>query len=191
VLNCGSDINAVVQVPESIRHNNTLLYIASISGQLDIIRHFVETGCDINICNVDYDTALEFVNSLLHKEMFVDLSNEVDAAPLHTSAMFGDLELARAIVERGAHLKNANKIGKTPLLLAAKHGKLEVFCYVTEIGADINISDAIGHTALHHAAFLCSVEIINILLYKGMSADLTNANGSTPLYGLFSKEVLL
>jgi ankyrin repeat protein len=182
MLNCGIDVNAVVAVPENILQDNTLLHIASIYGQLGVIQHLVERGADINIFNAKYATAHEIINSVPDKELSADLTNAKYDTQRHVSALIGNLEATKPLVETVAPLKNEKKIGETPLLLAAKHGKLEAFRYFTEIGADINIPNAKGNTALHHAAITGSVEIINILINKGMSADLTTANGFTPLH---------
>jgi protein phosphatase 1 regulatory subunit 12C len=67
--------------------------------------------------------------------MSVDLTNTEDDTPLHLSALNGNLEATKTLVERGAPLNNANENGFTPLLLAANVGKLEVLRYLTEIGA--------------------------------------------------------
>jgi hypothetical protein len=51
MLNCGTDVNAVVEVPENIQGKNTLLHIASLYCQLEVIWLIVEKRVDINIHN--------------------------------------------------------------------------------------------------------------------------------------------
>ena len=191
MLNCGTDVNSILEVPENLQEKSTLLHIAAFYGQVGVINILLGSGADVNICNAKKETALhltaisgnvEIIKILLDKGMSLDLTNAEGSTPLHLSATVGNLEATKAFVERGAPLNNANKYSATPLLLAANKGKLEVFRYLTEIGADINIRYAKGRTALHHAAISGSVEIIKILLDKGMSVDLTEAGDSTPLH---------
>jgi len=191
MLNCGTDVNAVLEVPENNQEKNTLLHIASLNCQLEVIKNLVERGANINIRNAKHETALhsaaisgsaEIIRILIDKGMSVDLTNEDDSTPLHFSAEYGNLEATKALVERGVALNDIDKYGVTPLLCAANKGKLEVFHYLTEIGADINIRNVNSSTVLHLAAVSGSVEIIKILLDKGMSVDLTNAEDETPLH---------
>jgi ankyrin repeat protein len=210
ILSCGTDVNAVVKVPENNQKKNTLLYIASLNCQVEVTWLLVQRKADINRHNAENETALhlaavsgsvEIINILLDKGMSVDLLAKDDSTPLHASAQYGNLEATKALVERGAALNNADTDGYTPLHLAAAKGKIEVFCYLTEIGAGINIRDVQSDTVLHWAAFSGSAEIIKILLDKGMSVDVTKTiilHYMFQLYmaiwmqrKLWSKEVLL
>jgi len=125
MLNCGTDVNAVVEVPKNIQEKNTLLHIASLYCQLEVIQLIVERRADINVRNAKHDAALfsaavsgslEIIRILLDKGMSVDLTNAEDSTLLHLSAVTGNLEAMKAHVERGAPLHNANKDGATPLL---------------------------------------------------------------------------
>jgi ankyrin repeat protein len=191
MLNCGTEVNAVPEVPENLQGKSSLLHIASLCCQVEVVRLLVERKADINIRNDRNDTALhlaafsssvEIINILLDKGMSIDLRNRDDCTPLHFSAVCGNLEATKTLVEKGAALNDTSQYGITPLILAAKHGELQVFRYLTEMGADINIRDTQSNTALHYAAYSGSVEIIKILLEKGMYVDLTNGDDSTPLH---------
>jgi ankyrin repeat protein len=63
-------------------------------------------GADINICDVDRDSALhqaafsnhvEIIKFLLDKGMCVDLTNTEDSTPLHLSAFNGNLEATKLL----------------------------------------------------------------------------------------------
>jgi ankyrin repeat protein len=191
MLNCGIEVNGIVEVPENVHDKFTLLHRASYCGQEKVVRFIVNRDADINIRDANNNTALhlaaksgsvDIIKILLDKGMSVNLSNKNNSTPLHVSAQFGHLKATNALVERGAALNNTNKYGNTPLIEAAYSGKFKIFRYLTEIGADINISDAKNNTALHKAAKSGSVNIIKLLLVKGMSVNLTNKNDSTPLH---------
>jgi ankyrin repeat protein len=191
MLNCGSEVNAVLEYPENLQGKNTLLHIASVSGQVEVTRLLVERKADINIRNVRNETALhlaavsgnvKIIIDLLDKGMSVDMMNADDFTPLHVSAGLGHLEATKVLFEGGFAVNSTYVGGETPLHLAAVEGKIEVFLFFIEIGADINKRDVRNNTALHYAAVSGSVEIIKTLLDKGMSVNLTGRNGYTPLH---------
>jgi len=120
MLNCGTDVNAVVEVPENINERNTLLHIASMYCQLGVIRLVLQRRADINIRDINSKTALhhaavsgsvEIIKILLDKGMSVNLTDAEDLTPLHLSALCGNLEATKVLVERGAPLNNTNKDG--------------------------------------------------------------------------------
>jgi len=191
MLNCGNQVNAIVDVPENLHDKYTLLHRASYCGQEEVVRFIANRGADINIRDVTNNTALhhaahsgsvDIIKLLLDKGMSVNLTNIHEYTPLHVSAHFGHLEATKALVERVAAINSTDKYGVTPLIEAAYSGKLETFRFLTEIGADINIRDVTNNTALHLAAQSGSVDIINLLLDKGMSVNLTDKNDNTPLH---------
>jgi ankyrin repeat protein len=189
MLNCGIQLNSIVEVPENLHKKFTLLHRASYCGQVEVVRFIANRGADINIRDANNRTALhlaaesgsvDIIKLLLDKGMSADLTNTNDARPLHVSVQFGHFEATKTLVERGAAINSTNKNGVTPLMLAAAYGKLEITRYLTEKGADINIRNAYNSNALHYAVESGSVEIIKLLRDKGMS-DLTNTDEFTPL----------
>jgi len=175
MLNCGSDVNAVVEVPENLQRKSTLLHIASFCGQVEVVRLLVDRRADINIRDTNKDTALHFaahldsvdnIKLLLDKGINVNVTNAQQNTPLHMAAVRGNLEATIALVKRGATLNSTNASRHTPLMLAAYSGKLEVVRYLTETGPNIDI----------HIALLMSVErghldVTDFLLANGADID--------------------
>jgi len=196
MLNCGIQVNALVEVPHILHEKLTLLHRDSYCGQVEVVRFIANRGADINIRdannNNNNNTALhlvaesgsvDIINLLLEKGMSVNVTNTNDSTPLHVSAQFGNIEATKDLVETGVAINYTNKSGVTALMVAAHCGKLENFCYLTEMGADINIrNNKNNNTALHYAAGSGSLDIIKLLLGKGMSAKLSNKDGFTPLH---------
>ena len=57
-------------------------------------------------------------------------------SPLHLAAWSGKVEVARLLVEAGAHVNASSDNGDTPLILACQHGNSDVVCkkhYITNI----------------------------------------------------------
>jgi len=191
MLNCGNQVNAIVEVPENLHRKFTLLHWASYCGQEEIVRFIANRGADINIRDAKNNTALHYaaasgsvgiIKLLLDKGMSVNLTDTNDSTPLHVSAECGHLDATKALVERDADINRRDKYGNTPLMRAAYIGKLEICRYLIEIGADISIPNVNNKTTLHYAAESGSLDIINLLLDKGMSVNLTDANDRTPLH---------
>ena len=152
ILNCGIQVNAIVEVPENVEKKWTLLHRASYCGQVEVVKLIVNRGADINIRDAkNNNTALhlaaesgsvEIIKLLLDKGMSVSLTDKDESTPLHVSAEFGHLEATKALVERGAALNGTNKYGDSPLTLATRKGQLDICRFLTEFGAYITISDA-------------------------------------------------
>ena len=49
-------------------------------------------------------------------------------SPLHLAAWSGNVEVARLLVETGAHINAGSDNGDTPLILACQHGNSDVVC---------------------------------------------------------------
>jgi len=170
LLNCGYDVNAVVEVPENQQVKYTLFHRASFGGQTEVVRILFNRRSDINIRTAKSHTALhlaaesgsvDIIKLLLDEGMSVNLTNTNGNSPLHFSALLGKLEATKTLVERGAALNDTNIYGNTPLMLAAFKSESEIFRYLTKSGADINICDKNDDSALH--------------------LNITNKYGNTPL----------
>ena len=175
MLKCGTDVNAVVDVPENILQKSTLLHIATFCGQVDVVRLLLDRSSDINIRNANKDTVLhcaahfgnvDVIKLLLDKGISVNVSNTQQNTPLHIAALRGNLEATIALVERRADINSINVNGHNPLMLAVYSGKLEVVRYLTETGRNINI-----HIALLAAVERGHLDVIDFLLANGADID--------------------
>jgi ankyrin repeat protein len=191
ILNCGIDVNAFVRVPENLQKKSTLLHIASLCGQVEVVRLLLERGADVNISNANNDIALHFaarsgsvniIKLLLDKGMSANLTRTPATTPLQLSPPCNNLAAAGAFVEGEATLNKTNKIDFSPLMMAAYNGKLEAVRYLIERGADINLCSNTNKSALILAAEGSQLDKVRFLLGKG--ADINGSNvpwGMRPL----------
>lgn len=121
--------------------------------------------------------------------------------PLQAAARMGDLEVARALIERGAEVNAQFASEKTPhpadedyhpsgtaLMEAARKEDNPVLPFLLEQGADVSALNEIGWSALHFAAMPnffrghgLAAHNADILLQKGADPNLIEQFGETPL----------
>jgi ankyrin repeat protein len=185
MLSCGTDVNAVVRVPENIHMKCSLLHIASLFGQLEVVRLLVQRNADINFHDANNNNALHFaahsgcvdiIKLLLDKGMSVNLTNAYDTTPLHISAACGNLKATKTFVKRGADLNKTDKNGHTPLMQAAYYGKLDIIRYLTETDANLNAGSEACTAALLSAVGGGHTDVAQLLLANG--ADINGSNAA-------------
>jgi ankyrin repeat protein len=178
MLNSGTDINAVVQVRENFQEGCILLHIASLCGQVEIVRFLLKRNTDINIRSAQNNTAMHFaaltngvdvITLLSDRGAYVNLTDTLGCTPLHLSAQSGNLEATKTLVKRRAALDKMNKLGDTPLILAAYTDWLEIVRFLMQSGSDINLCVA-NKCALLLAVVGGHLDVICFLLQN--SADI-------------------
>jgi hypothetical protein len=97
-----------------------------------------------------------------------------------SAAWYGNVEMMRLFVERGANPRRVNRNGEQALQLAAWNGHLEAVQWLLEHGAPANRDG--GHWgALHYAVFNGHREVARYLIERGADVNARSPNGSTPL----------
>ncbi|MDB5965210.1 MAG: Ankyrin [Polaromonas sp.] len=97
-------------------------------------------------------------------------------SPLMLAALKGQLELAEAMVKKGA---DVNKTGWTPLHYAASTGQLPLIRLLLENHAYIDAESPNGSTPLMMASMYGSPEAVKLLLDEGADPSLKNQQGLT------------
>ena len=110
-------------------------------------------------------------------EMLVEIQKSISLA-----SRFGDLEVARQLVEQGADVSAADKYGTTPLHLACKEGHQEVARLLIEQGADVSAVDKDGTTPLHIASRNGHQEVARPLIEQGADVSAADKYGTTPVH---------
>ncbi len=138
---------------------------------------------------------------------FSDPLLSTGVTPLFRAAMDSDIEVIRALLDKGAN-PNVIGMGATPFLIAAGvnpygrggaggGGDTEVLDLLIEHGADVNaritgvlsysmriarsVSDDEGISALHYAVQSENTDMVSYLLEHGARTDLVDWSGRTPL----------
>jgi ankyrin repeat protein len=201
MLNIGCDVNAYLGYVEDIKDSPTLLHLAILNNQDDVVRILIEMGADINIRSSKKFTALHFaarvdnvdiITLLLDKGMSVNVTNKWGQTPLHSAARSGSLRATKVLFRRGAAIDKTDRDGSTSLIYAARNLKMEVVRFLVENGADVNVSSRYEGSALYQATDKGQLELMQYLLDNG-----ADVNGSTdrwdrrPLYVATENQNLL
>ncbi len=87
--------------------------------------------------------------------------------PMHACARGGSVNIARALMAKGADFKGKNIYGVEPLHIAAENGRMEFVEFLLSKGVDIDNPSLIGKTALHYARENGHDKLVDLLIQKG------------------------
>ncbi|CAM5784608.1 ankyrin repeat domain-containing protein [Ottowia pentelensis] len=104
--------------------------------------------------------------------------NTKDESVLMMAAYKGDLDIARALIDKDA---DVNKPGWTPLHYAATKGHLKMMDLLLEHYAFIDAQAPNGNTPLMMAAFYSTPEAVKLLIQAGADVNMRNSGGKTAL----------
>ncbi len=170
---------------KDIKQRDTLpLVVAAREGYLSIVKLLLTYGADINCSTEAGRTALGESARLGHGQI-VSLLLETHAdmnapigfplmAPLFLAARGGHAEIAKLLIDNGAHLEVRVTNGVTPLIFAAHNCHASTVPVLLEKGAFINAKDDQGYTALCKASYQGHVDTVSVLLQYGADVNIGN-----------------
>ena len=115
---------------------------------------------------------------------FNNRSSRSMSTPLHYSAMFGNFEISKLIIENENNKNPQDKLGITPLHAAATHGKLETCKLIMGNLTDKNPKNKKGDTPLHFAAQCSNFDICRFIIDNVSEINPHGEKGDTPLHWL-------
>lgn len=122
------------------------------------------------------------VKILLDHKADPNQRNPVGTYALHEAAGANKerAEIAKMLLEHGAHCDAVDDSGRTALHISVGSEYLDIAKLLIETGnASLDIQDKRGETALHLAAALGSKRVIRYLLSKGAKDNIPNSEGKT------------
>jgi len=151
------------KAPESTPTSN--VYEACQKGFADEVQKHIAAGADVNAKNpTDNNTPLEVATSY---------------------KTFGQSEVVKLLIEKGANVNGKGAYDRTALHVAAGNGRLDLVAYLLKHGADPNATDRAGATPLSRLAENAEDEgdfkVAELLLKHGAALDAMNNDGRTAL----------
>ena len=121
-----------------IEYTDAAFLRAARSGDLEVVRLFVEAGMSVDARDNAGRTALhsaareghlEVVDFLVGAGLAVDTRAEYGVTALHLAAFRGHLAVVRVLVDAGASLTATNNKGRTPREAARRKGHTAIVAY--------------------------------------------------------------
>ena len=150
--------------------------MACIRGGLDIVKHLVESGADINKVDDDGYTPLyracvngdlNIVKYLVGMKADVNLKADDDTTALIYSCKKNNIKMAQYLIENGADVDCKDYNGRTPLYIACKRKNLDLVKSLVEHGANLNIENEAGRNPLYRALVSKDPDICIYLIKNG------------------------
>jgi|GEM_PF-3293281 len=194
-------------VPIDIQDSSgrTALHVAAAFGHKNVVQHLLHQGAEVSSRDSSGSTPLLFAAWHGHGQiarLLLDSGAQPNEGPeskdeagrtytdlpLEVAAVHGDLDLVKALVEKGADvnahggLDNASiHGGRTALMAAAGNGHLDVVESLLSKGANIEAVTSGGQTALMAAADEGHLDVVEFLLSTGAVVNAENNYGETAL----------
>ena len=195
----GLHVNSVLR-PRGYR----LLHVAAREGSLEIVKHLIDSGAEVN-ATTEYDTTpldevpygkTEIATLLEQAGAKYGKGFRISVAPtgggdtpgtlgldadLLAVAQEGTIEEVLWLLDRGAYIEAEDNGRYTALIHAAEWGRTEMVDLLLDRGANIEAKDINGYTALIHAAYWERAETVELLLDRGAHIEAKNKRGETAL----------
>jgi ankyrin repeat protein len=146
-------------------------YLLSLSPELDFFDACVAGKTEWALDEIDRDPSL------------LESHSSDGWSPLHLAAFFGQAELAKGLLNRGAaiDIRSTNGMANTPLHAATAGRSTELVRLLLERGADANARQQGGWTALQSAAQSGCLEIAKMLVEHGAEIGTRADNNQSAL----------
>ncbi|KAF7928959.1 uncharacterized protein EAE97_009801 [Botrytis byssoidea] len=159
-------------------YNSMAIHYAAMTGELETLKILYRRG----------------------SHRYINEANCSRIAPLHLASIFGNANVAKWLLKRGAAINQPGTGGDTPLHLAVSRGHVEIVEELLNKGADIHKRNDASYSAILIASEKAHVEIFKklrasgaflsdvggrdnvYLVGSGVDINQLNANGCSPLY---------
>ncbi|MFO7871700.1 MAG: ankyrin repeat domain-containing protein [Kiritimatiellia bacterium] len=113
----------------------------------------------------------------------VEKTDSSGRTPLYTAALYGEKDIAKYLLSKGANPKQGAswKGNETPLHAAARSGNNELIVVLLDAGVDPNIRSDSAKTPLHLAAWGLHADTVKLLVDRGADVNARDKMGNTPL----------
>eukprot|EP01135_Chromosphaera_perkinsii_P005942 Nk52_evm10s373 gene=Nk52_evmTU10s373 len=176
---------------------SSLVHIAALSGNIEAVRFFEESGNDLDLLDKNLRTPLicsiisgnfAVVEYFLQKNVDIHVKDIANMTAVFYAAVQGKTDLCKELFNRGADLSIQTSDGETLLHALACTPHFETFQYIYErLGADklmspFLVKDHQGNLPMHVAARYGNLEFLKFIYGKTYMASPPNDYGVTPLH---------
>lgn len=175
------------------KNRRSLAHHASYNGLNQLLKKVLEKGCDVNLQDIEGDSALhdaiakgndKGVDLLINlPKIDLTLRNKMDFNPLIFAAFKENKHATEKLLQKSPDLvKTTKKDGFSALHVAAVNDHREVALILMDKDAEINLKERNGLTPLHLACYEAYFEMVEILIENDANVNDQNKDGFTPLH---------
>lgn len=172
----------------------TLLTMASQSGNYDLVRRLISQGATVNQANQNGSMPLhvairscseDVVNFLLDNGADMNARDRSGLTPLHLACITRNKEILKKLLKCGSNpdgVMDGKFYVSTPLMAATENGDKHLAEILLCNGANVNKRDWWQSTALLKAVQVGSIELVKLLLEHGADPNVENRFGGSALH---------
>ena len=175
----------------------TALHEASCDGNAEGVKMLLAAGASDTIVDESCRTALHVASSagsiecvkaiLLHSKKTLNELDANDSSALHLASEAGYKDIARELLEAGAHVDARDRFGRTSCWLASRHGHDDTVRVLYGVGgADVNLGNTNQIAPVHVAALHLHDRTLQILTEGNADLNARTANRQSLLHILAS-----
>jgi len=143
---------------------------------------FLNSGCSSLLNDPFKSGNLNEVISNIQDEGSINYKDKSGKTPLHHSASYGQMEIAKYLVSNGADINVKDNIGDTPLQIAAYEGHKDLVVFLVSKGADVNTVNSYGACPIHNAILGNNSDIVKYLVSSGAYVNLRKKFSDAPIH---------
>ncbi|KAK9666582.1 hypothetical protein RND81_14G195500 [Saponaria officinalis] len=184
--------NKIEQNPQNPQIIITDIYTASVYGDLEKLKKFVEDGASLSKPDPNGYYALQWaaLNNFPHiVQYIIEHGGDVNAednslqTALHWAAVRGSTVVADLLLQNGARVEAADVNGYRAVHVAAQYGQTAFLNHIiAKYNADFDAQDNNGRSPLHWAAYKGFADTIRLLLFRDAIQSKQDNEGCTPLH---------
>ena len=178
----------------------TPLHGASLSGNIDVVKLFIDRGVNLDIKDRDEETAIDLAIGRGHSEIIKFLLSNNNNKPdirniLFRAIRWEDTEYLEWLLNLGIDVNHQDHFGRTMMHYAAGAFQTpyywqpvgrkridEVIKFLVEKNAEVDIKDYYGLTSLHYAVIREDMGLASLFLQCGVDIHARDNAGRTPLH---------
>lgn len=176
---------------------STLLMDAARFGQVNVARHLIEAGADVNARDFDGWTALRYGEDdwkivRLLVENGADINTKDNDGDMFLDSLWNNehpIRFIRFALKNGANEETKNRMWDCLIQkMRSSENSVPIKAIELLLNAGVNINrlsnDIYPRAALHEAVKFCNdIAVITYLIKRGADANLVDGTGCTPLDG--------
>jgi ankyrin repeat protein len=186
-------IKGGAQVNVAGKIGRTPLHLAAYNGMPQVAKLLVSRGGNVKASSSDgatplHSAAISIKNNIQLLELLLSKGADVNSGrgtkigtPLILAAKYGDVDVARILVNNGADINAQDASGNSALHIASQFGRLDFVNYLLIKNPDVNLVNSDNNSPLHVAAMNGRRVVAEQLVYHGANLIGKNSAGKIPL----------